>query len=123
MKKLIFLLSFFVFGCSISIIDNNAHGPGGSAKINNINIGMTKEQVIAVMGSPISTSAMEGQEYLTYSLIESFGVERQYFVRLIDGKVEAYGRMGDFNSTKVPEHKTTIDMNIKNSAQQPATGK
>ena len=35
-----------------------------------------------------------------------------YFVRFKNGLVESYGKMGDFDSTKVPETKTTVDLNI-----------
>ncbi len=39
---------------------------------------------------------------------------QDFFVRIVDGKVESFGRRGDFDSTKVPESKTTLDVNIKN---------
>jgi hypothetical protein len=35
-----------------------------------------------------------------------------YYVRLKAGVVDAYGRVGDFDSTKIPETKQTIDVNI-----------
>lgn len=108
MKKIILLgMSIFVlYGCAV------ANGPWGSATINKVSLGMNKAQVIEVMGSPTSTSATEGVEYLNYTLIEAFGVNAPYFVRLKNGKVDAYGKRGDFDSTKVPENKTTIDLNI-----------
>jgi len=88
-----------------------------SLKMNTIEIGMTKKQVIDIMGQPGSTSAINNTMYLNYMLHEwnhPDGKEKTaYFVRLIDGKVESYGKAGDFDSTKVPESKTTIDVNIK----------
>jgi len=90
-------------------------------KMNRLSIGMTKAEVVAVMErEPDSTSARSGVEYLTYNLWRDFWDRRpgdysdRFFVRLISGKVESYGRIGDFDSTKVPETKQTIDLNIKN---------
>jgi len=87
-------------------------------KMNRISLGMTKEEVIQAMGPPISVSAREGVEYLNYSLSETasddfHGWTTPYFVRIINGKVEAYGRKGDFDSTKTPEQKIIIDLKNK----------
>lgn len=87
-------------------------------KMNQISIGMTKQQVIEALGQPVSTSAKPGIEYLNYRFSETndprlYGYTTPYFVRIVDGKVESYGRLGDFDSTKVPETKSTIDLNIK----------
>ena len=35
------------------------------------------------------------------------------YIRIIDGCVESYGRLGDFDSTKVPE--TTLNLKIDSS--------
>jgi outer membrane protein assembly factor BamE (lipoprotein component of BamABCDE complex) len=107
-KLLLIILPLFLLSCVAT-----AH------KINNISLGMTKAEVIEIMGAPMSTSATEGVEYLHYDLYETkeaaqFKHGRPYFVRIVDGAVNAYGRRGDFDSTKVPEDKTTIDLNIKN---------
>lgn len=76
-----------------------------SNKINSISLGMTKEQVIRSMGNPNSVSAQSGVEYLIYKLTDTstnayYGITTDYYVRIIDGKVESYGRMGDFDSSK-----------------------
>lgn len=68
---------------------------------------MTREDVIAVMGNPVSVSAKDGTEYLNYKLSETGddafrGWTSPYYVRVINGKVDAYGRTGDFDSTKTP---------------------
>ena len=95
-------------------------------KISQVRIGMTKQEVIELMGQPVSTSATRDVEYLSYSLFETgddafFGRTRPYYVRIINGKVEAYGRAGDFNSTKTPsvrietDEKIKQDVNIKDS--------
>ena len=65
-------------------------------RLNDIRIGMTKDEVIAVLGQPDSTSAQANIEYLTYYLEtrQSWGYGRDYpySVRLLDGKVESFGR-------------------------------
>lgn len=83
-------------------------------KMNSIEIGMTRDRVIELLGMPSSTSAIKGKTYLSYSLRERHRGTQEFFVRLIDGNVESFGRLGDFDSTKVPEDKTTLDVNIKN---------
>ena|SRR3989344_8737628 len=110
MARLLFTIVFIILmtGCY-----SMAH------KMNSVNIGMTKQEVISVLGSPTSTSAKEGVEYLNYRLYETIsdttgaGKTTPYFVRIINGKVDSYGRLGDFDSTKPPETKSTIDLNIK----------
>ena len=85
-KLLILLLvSFLVFGCAAA-----------STKINSLNLGMTKKEVVDVMGDPGSTSETEGVLYLKYRLRDGL-VADDYYVRLTDGKVSAYGRFGEFN--------------------------
>lgn len=109
-------------GCSVMLSEQEKHlaerEKFPSLKMNDIEIGMTKKQVIEIMGQPGSTSAINNTMYLNYILHEwnhPDGKEKTaYFVRLIDGKVESYGKAGDFDSTKVPESKTTVDINIKN---------
>jgi hypothetical protein len=96
------------------------YGCAGTPKMNTLSVGMTKAEVIAVMErEPDSTSAQRGVEYLTYLLWRDFWNRRpgdysdRFFVKLINGKVESFGKVGDFDSTKVPETKQTIDLNIK----------
>lgn len=66
-------------------------------KINKVQTGMTKSEVIKVMGSPVSITEKGGSEYLNYSLSETddqayYGITRPYYVRLINGRVDSYGR-------------------------------
>lgn len=94
-----------------------AAGCATAHRMNSVQLGMTKQEVITAIGNPASTSATKGVEYMNYRFSETddhafLGITTLYFVRLIDGKVDAYGRTGDFDSTKIPEHKTTIDLNI-----------
>lgn len=72
-------------------------------KMNEVSIGMSKQQVISAMGSPTETRANEGAEFLVYHLRTDTDVRRAktpYFVKLENGQVTSYGAMGDFNSTK-----------------------
>src|SRR5665213_367646 len=83
----------FLFGCATA------------GQMNRLSLGMTKQQVIDVMGTPHSVAAHENTEYLNYFLTEDetkayYGTTTPYFVRLINGKVDAYGRRGDFDSSK-----------------------
>jgi len=93
-------------------------GCATSGKINAVNIGMTKDEVIKVMGKPVSISAKGRTEYLNYKLSETDGdagrgLTSPYYVRIINGKVDSYGRTGDFDSTKKPTVKIETDENIK----------
>ena len=77
------LLSLFLAACN------------SAARLNQIRIGMTKSDVVQVLGQPDSTSAQANIEYLTYYLYtdsSSYRDERPYSVRLVDGKVESFGR-------------------------------
>jgi hypothetical protein len=69
-------------------------GCESSAKLNTIRIGMTKEQVLSVLGTPDSTSAQANAEYMTYYLQSDsgYGRDQPYMVRLVNGKVESFGR-------------------------------
>ena len=75
--------------------------------LNGISLGMTKQDVLKIMGNPKSISAKGNIEYLKYVCSEGFVSSacnelsnREYFVRLVDGKVESYGNIGDFDSAK-----------------------
>jgi len=82
----IFLIIAFLVGCA-----------GSSKKMNTLKLGMTKQDVIEAIGSPDSTSAAGDIEYLRYRLNSGgFSVD-EYYVKLLDGKVGAYGKRGDLN--------------------------
>lgn len=100
MRILIFMLSMSALpGCATGF---GAH----SSKMNRVSLGMTKPQVIEALGEPQSTRAQGIAEYLTYNMFEvAFGPYVPYFVRLINGKVEAYGKLGDFDSGKMPDQR------------------
>lgn len=74
-----------------------------------IEVGMTRDEVIVAIGSPDDVRADEDVMYLIYNdnVGGGFSVV-EYFVRLVDSRVVSFGRMGDFDSTKVP----TLNINI-----------
>jgi hypothetical protein len=90
----------------------------------NIGAGMSEAEVVQKLGKP-STIAMQGQtKYLEY---ESWDVDPWYgnrinfqvfFVRIINGHVESFGRRGDFNSTKNPTNDININQKIDTTSSQ-----
>src|SRR5271170_2279184 len=65
-----------------------------SEALNNVHIGMTKAEVQSLLGTPDSTSAQANVEYMTYYLSSDagYGRDQPYMVRLVNGKVESFGR-------------------------------
>jgi hypothetical protein len=83
--------------CVILLIAGLILGCAGSAKkLNHVNLGMTKEEVVEVLGKPNHSSARENIEFLNYKLTSNSIFADEYFVRLRDGKVDLFGRRGDF---------------------------
>jgi len=76
MKKILLLLAFAIILTSCSTIGNRMSG---------INPGMTKPEVISILGKPWTTGGRSSVEVLHYK------DDGYYFVRLVDGKVESYG--------------------------------
>ncbi len=88
-----------------------------ATKINKLSVGMGKEQVIAALGKPVSVSAQQDVEYLNYRLSETandafYGVTTPYYVRIVGGRVESFGRLGDFDSTKDPTVEIKSDSTV-----------
>ena len=77
------------------------------------------------MGQPASTRANEGVEYMIYKFRDHLQLDpiratwdkEDYFVRLKDGKVVSYGKVGDFDSTKPDQRR--IDLNVTEKKQTP----
>lgn len=69
-------------------------GCESSSKLNTIKIGMTKDEVTSILGTPDSTSAQANVEYMTYYLTadSGYGRDQPYMVRLVSGRVESFGR-------------------------------
>jgi hypothetical protein len=79
------LAALLIFGCAAS-----------SKKMNKLQMGMTKAEVVEAMGPPQSTSAKPEVEYLKYRLSSGGMFADDYYVRLRNGKVDAFGTVGDF---------------------------
>ena len=61
--------------------------------LNDIRFGMAKSEVVSLLGQPASTSAQANVEYLTYYLKnEGPGPGLPYMVRLVDARVDSFGR-------------------------------
>ena len=86
-KHLIFTLlcAVLLFGCATS-----------PNKMNKLRLGMSKTEVIDTMGNPVSTSARQEVEYLKYRFRSDGWFSSEYYVKLQNGKVDAFGRAGDF---------------------------
>jgi len=69
-----------------------------------IRLGMTEEEVVSVLGRPSSVSMQQTTrilEYLSWDTNE-WGTHinhQAFYVRLMNGKVDSFGRKGDFDST------------------------
>jgi hypothetical protein len=81
-----------------------------TTRMNRLAVGMSKEEVLSVMGEPDETAAEGRLMVLRYQLASPGAGYQACFVRLVDDKVESYGRMGDFGSSKAP----ALDLNITN---------
>ena len=76
------LLVFALAGCVTS-----------STKLNSVHLGMAKSDLVRKLGQPDSASAQANTEYLTYYLSNDNTVRNEpYMVRLVDGRVESFGR-------------------------------
>ncbi len=84
LKILILLLTaVLLFGCA--------------NKMNDVRLGMSRDQVVEAIGTPNSTSEMGNTAYLNYQLFSDWIFTNRYYVRLTDGRVDAFGRVGAFN--------------------------
>jgi len=71
-----------------------------SLKMKHLSIGMTKAEAIEVLGTPSSMTANGGMEYLSYRLTPpALDSDRNdtadYFVRIVNGRVDDFGRRRD----------------------------
>ena len=81
---------------AVSILMSFTACAGTASKMNRVQIGMTESQVVDTIGPPDSTSATPGVVYFRYRLSSGWMFSDDYYVRLRDGIVDAYGRAGDF---------------------------
>lgn len=78
--------------CSLLVLGLTAC-VSSSAKLNSVHLGMAKSELVQRLGEPQNRSGQGNTEYLTYYLTNDDRASGQpYMVRLIDGKVESFGR-------------------------------
>lgn len=85
MKRILTLLSLCLLaGCYTS-----------ASRLNSVHLGMSEPEVVKVLGQPTNRAESKNGLILNYSLMEQVGVPAQpYYVKLVDGKVDSYGRNG-----------------------------
>lgn len=82
LSALALLIGLLLVGCS-----------AGPSRIEGVETGMSKAEVIAVMGEPRASSVISGSEYLTFKVWRSFwrrqpGNYRDvHYIELVNGKV------------------------------------
>ena len=84
---IVLLIVLMLTGCAL----------GRAGKLNDVKMGMSEAEVIEAIGTPSTKSAMGDTAYLHYNLYSDWIFPEEYYVRLVNGKVDAYGRKGDFN--------------------------
>lgn len=86
MQKRMLILCFiliFVIGCAAS-----------AKKLNKLNVGITKTEVIELMGEPNYTSSVRDVEILAYKLKSGAFDTNTYYVKIINDKVVQFGHQG-----------------------------
>jgi outer membrane protein assembly factor BamE (lipoprotein component of BamABCDE complex) len=92
----------------LSLILLSACATSSTSRLSKVSPGMTREEVVQTLGRPVSTSAGEDVEFLNYLLSDSRGRQACY-VRLRHGKVDAAGKVGDYQSSDDP----TVQIHLK----------
>ncbi len=71
-----------------------------SAKLNQLSLGMSREEVVKTLGRPHAVSAQGDVEFLTYNLInKGVGDMKEFVVRIQKGSVESFGERVNFGSS------------------------
>ena len=110
------IISIIALSIIISACGTTSHY-GKRPDFSSINIGMPQKEVIEQLGKPDDMAAKNGTVYLNYIYTPWYdhngadGNAEHYFVRLVNNKVDSFGRRGDFDSIKNPEQ--TINVNIQ----------
>lgn len=110
-KILCVLLALTLTGCMAAVF-------GTADQLNQISIGMTKEDVVKKLGPPKTTAAADGIEYMQYRWVKTViaadgNFPEVYYVAIKNGLVTSFGRKGDFDSTKVPTRRVEVDQTIR----------
>jgi hypothetical protein len=89
-----------------------------AGRTSGVQYGMSKQEVVAVMGAPVSVSTHGSSQDLNYSVCETdnqtlSGIMHPYVVRLTDGRVESYGTAGDVGNPQTPTGRHESDQIVK----------
>jgi len=60
--------------------------------VQNINVGMTKAEVLQQLGKPTDVAGTGNVEYFWYNPLNRFW--QRYYVRIVNDRVESYGPLG-----------------------------
>ncbi len=90
---------------------------GTADQLNQLSIGMTKEDVLNKLVQPKTISAKEGIEYLQYKWVKSViaadgNFPEDYYVAINNGRVISFGRKGDFDSAQAPAQRIKVEQTI-----------
>ena len=119
MSKFLAIFAVILVGCAQRV---------SSESLVEISIGMSKSEVFQILGMPDSVAAKNNTEYLNYRLTTAFSPDRiytnvvvteNYFVRLVSGKVDAFGKTGDFDSAKDQTVNVTVKQQITTTEETP----
>ena len=100
-KSILVAVIIVLSGCSVVPPD-----------LSGIEVGMTKNEVLKAMGKPSDFKGFGRSIFFIYHADgEDLGLMtwNSRYIKMTDGKVESFGRWGDFDTTKDP----TINVNVK----------
>ena len=107
----------FLMGIAIvSILLSGCVAKAG--RTSGVHYGMSKQEVVAVMGAPVSVSTHGSSQDLNYSVCETdnqtlSGIMHPYVVRLTDGRVESYGTTDNIGSPQTSTGRHESDQIVK----------
>lgn len=80
------LVAVVIAGCATS-----------SGRLNRIAPGMTRDEVVSVLGKPHGVAAQGDVEYLSYNLLnKGVGDMKEFAVKIVGGRVQSFGQRSDF---------------------------
>jgi hypothetical protein len=95
-------ISSIIIGLAV-IVTTGCQHPVPSTRFNNVHLGMSEAEVIKIVGEPVSMAEnKDGSKTLFYNACESRIADQYapYFVKLVDGKVDSYGRESGATTSK-----------------------
>lgn len=105
-----------LISCVLLVMSGTMFARRVSKLMTQLEVGMTTEQVVKIMGQPESVSKINSCTYYNYldqrmDPIVMYMHETWYYVRFINGRVDSFGQQGDFDSTKDPRQVVDINVN------------